>query len=71
MIIFGWKFFYSFVIQILKWHKEDIFNTTDKNYKSFQTEGKITQLGVGQCKTAAVLKEDIHKYLIFSVNNLQ
>ena len=27
MIIFGWKFFYSFVIQILKWHKEDIFNT--------------------------------------------
>ena len=47
--------------------KEDIFNTTDKNYKSFQTEGKITQLGVGQCKTAAVLKEDKHKYL-FDIN---
>ena len=27
MIIFGWKFFYSFVIQILKWYKDDIFNT--------------------------------------------
>ena len=46
---------------------EDIFNTTDKNYKSFQTEGKISQLGIGQCKTAAVLKENIHKYL-FDIN---
>ena len=25
MIIFGWKFFYSFVIQILLWYKKDIF----------------------------------------------
>jgi hypothetical protein len=46
---------------------EDIFNTTDKNYKSFQTEGKISQLGSGQCKTAAALKEDMHKYL-FDIN---
>ena len=27
MIIFGWKFFYSLVIQILIWYKKDIFNT--------------------------------------------
>ena len=27
MIIFGWKFFYSFVIQILLWYKKDIFKT--------------------------------------------
>ena len=27
MIIFGWKFFYSFVIQILIWYKKDIFNS--------------------------------------------
>ena len=27
MIIFGWKFFYSFVIQILIYYKKDIFNT--------------------------------------------
>ena len=27
MIIFGWKFFYSFVIQILIFYKKDIFNT--------------------------------------------
>ena len=27
MIIFGWKFFYSFVIQILIFYKEEIFNT--------------------------------------------
>ena len=27
MIIFGWKFFYSFVIQVLINYKEDIFNT--------------------------------------------
>ena len=27
MIIFGWKFFYSFVIQILKFYKEEILNT--------------------------------------------
>ena len=27
MIIFGWKFFYSFVIQILLWYKKDIFNS--------------------------------------------
>ena len=25
MIIFGWKFFYSFVIQVLLWYKKDIF----------------------------------------------
>ena len=25
MIIFGWKFFYSFVIQILLWYKKEIF----------------------------------------------
>ena len=30
MIIFGWKFFYSFVIQILKWYKDDIFNNNVK-----------------------------------------
>ena len=28
MIIFGWKFFYSFVIQILLWYKKDIFKAT-------------------------------------------
>ena len=27
MIIFGWKFFYSFVIQILLWYKKDIFKS--------------------------------------------
>ena len=27
MIIFGWKFFYSFVIQILIWYKKDIFSS--------------------------------------------
>ena len=27
MIIFGWKFFYSFVIQILLWYKNDIFKS--------------------------------------------
>ena len=31
MIIFGWKFFYSFVIQILIYYKEDIFNTNVNN----------------------------------------
>ena len=27
MIIFGWKFFYGFVIQILIWYKKDIFSS--------------------------------------------
>ena len=31
MIIFGWKFFYSFVIQILIYYKEDIFNSNVNN----------------------------------------
>ncbi len=31
MIIFGWKFFYSFVIQVLINYKEDIFNTDVNN----------------------------------------
>ena len=31
MIIFGWKFFYSFVIQVLINYKEDIFNTNVNN----------------------------------------
>ena len=41
---------------------DDIFNITDINYKKFEVEGKITHLGNGQCKTAAILKENIHKY---------
>ena len=31
MIIFGWKFFYSFVIQVLINYKEEIFNTNVNN----------------------------------------
>ena len=31
MIVFGWKFFYCFVIQILKFYKEDIFKTNENN----------------------------------------
>ena len=31
MIIFGWKFFYSFVIQVLINYKEDILNTNFNN----------------------------------------
>ena len=31
MIIFGWKFFYSFVIQILIYYKKDIFNINVNN----------------------------------------
>ena len=31
MIVFGWKFFYCFVIQILKFYKEDIIKTNENN----------------------------------------
>ena len=31
MIVFGWKFFYCFVIQILKFYKEDIYKTNENN----------------------------------------
>lgn len=45
--------------------KEDIFNTTDKNYKSFQTEGKITQLELANAKLLQFLKKiSINIYLI-------
>ena len=47
--------------------KEDIFNTTDPNYKDWKMEAKISHLEKGECKTAAVTKEDNHKY-IFDIN---
>ena len=42
--------------------KEDIFNKTSPYYENWKIEGKISSLENGQCKTAMVTKEDIHKY---------
>ena len=42
MIIFGWKFFYSFVIQILKFYKDDIFKT-DVNELCHKMKGILAE----------------------------
>ena len=47
--------------------KEDIFNKTNENYQEWKIEAKIAHLDNGVCKTAAVTKEDMHKYL-FDIN---
>ena len=31
MIVFGWKFFYCFVIQILHFYRNDIYKTSENN----------------------------------------
>ena len=46
---------------------EDLLNTTSPNYKQFEIEGKISHLENGECKTASILQEDIHKYF-FDIN---
>ena len=42
--------------------KEDIFNKTDPNFKEWNMEAKISHLENRECKTAAITKENIHKY---------
>ena len=47
--------------------EEDIFNKTSPYYVDWNIEGTISHLENGQCKTAAITKEDNHKYL-FDMN---
>ena len=42
--------------------KDDIFNKTDPYYKEWNMEAKISHLENRECKTAAITKENIHKY---------
>ena len=46
---------------------EDIFNRTDPNYEEWNMEAKISHLENSDCKTAAVTKESLHKY-VFDIN---
>ena len=42
---------------------DDLFNATHIDSKIWKMEGRISNLQNGQCKTASVTKEEIHKYL--------
>ena len=41
---------------------ENIFNTTDINYKKWEMEGKLSSLNNGNCLPASMSNLDIHKY---------
>ena len=41
---------------------ENIYNITDKNYRKWDIEGKLSLLDNGQCKIASLTKEDQHRY---------
>ena len=41
---------------------ENVFNTTDINFKEWQIEGKLSSLSNGNCLPASTSNEDIHKY---------
>ena len=41
---------------------ENVFNTTDINYKKWQMEGSLTSLNNGNCVPASISNADIHKY---------
>ena len=44
------------------WGNENVFNTTDINYKKWQMEGQLSSLNNGNCLPASISNEDIHKY---------